>query len=68
MKANLRALPLLIGTGLLAGMVSFAANAEITVLEQELQAGNPLSRLNFTVGGSIFPQFNMMSGGGAKGS
>lgn len=68
MKANLRALPLLIGAGLLAGMASFAANAEITVLKQDPLAGNPLSRLNFTVGGSIRPQFNMMSGDGDKGS
>ncbi|WP_227318784.1 porin [Cedecea davisae] len=68
MTAKLRALPLLVGAGLLAGMASFAANAEITVLKQDPQAGNPLSRLNFTVGGSIRPQFNMMSGDGDKGS
>jgi predicted porin len=49
-------------------LTSFASQAELTVLKQDPQAGNPLSRLNFTVGGSIRPQFNMMTGDGDKGS
>lgn len=68
MKTKLRVVPQLVGAGLLLGMASFAANAEITVLKQEPEAGNPLSRLNFTVGGSIRPQFNMMTGDSDKGS
>ena len=68
MKTKLRVLPQLVGAGLLLGMASFAANAEITVLKQAPEAGNPLSRLNFTVGGSIRPQFNMMTGDSDKGS
>ncbi|MDI4740341.1 hypothetical protein MJN54_34755, partial [Salmonella enterica subsp. enterica serovar Kentucky] len=42
--------------------VSRITQAEITVLKQDPQAGNPLSRLNFTVGGSIRPQFQNMTG------
>ncbi|CCG85798.1 porin [Erwinia piriflorinigrans] len=57
-----------IGLGLVIGSASFAANAEITVLKQNPQAGDPLSRLNFTVGGSIRPQFNNLTGDGDKGS
>ncbi|WP_370644995.1 porin [Buttiauxella sp. W03-F01] len=68
MKTKLRVLPQLVGAGLLLGMASFAANAEITVLKQSPEAGDPLSRLNFTVGGSIRPQFNMMTGDSDKGS
>lgn len=49
-------------------LTTFASRAEITVLKQDPQAGDPLSRLNFTVGGSIRPQFNMMTGDGDKGS
>jgi predicted porin len=37
-------------------------------LKQDPQAGDPLNRLNFTVGGSIRPQFNNMTGDGDKGS
>ncbi len=50
------------------GVNLFRIPAEITLLKQDPQAGDPLSRLNFTVGGSIRPQFNMMSGDGDKGS
>ncbi|HDJ1464127.1 TPA: porin, partial [Serratia rubidaea] len=49
-----------VAVGLIAGCSAFAAQAEITLLKQDPQAGDPLSRLNFTVGGSIRPQFNMM--------
>ncbi|WP_239952951.1 porin [Pantoea sp. Z09] len=40
----------------------FASQAEITLLKQDPQAGDPLSRLNFTVGGSIRPQFEHQTG------
>ncbi len=43
--------------GAAVALTTFASQAEITVLKQDPQAGNPLSRLNFTVGGSIRPQF-----------
>lgn len=41
--------------GAAVALTTFASQAEITVLKQDPQAGNPLSRLNFTVGGSIRP-------------
>ncbi|STB14529.1 Outer membrane protein (porin) [Citrobacter freundii] len=47
-------------------LTTFASQAEITVLKQDPQAGNPLSRLNFTVGGSIRPQFQNMAGDDGK--
>ncbi|QUG74252.1 autotransporter domain-containing protein [Erwinia sp. E602] len=62
MLTKMRILTQAIGLGLVVGSASFAANAEITVLKQDPQAGNPLSRLNFTVGGSIRPQFNNITG------
>jgi len=62
----MKALALSIGAAV--ALTSFASQAEITLLKQDTQAGNPLSRLNFTVGGSIRPQFNMMTGDGDKGS
>ncbi|KQN64453.1 MULTISPECIES: porin [unclassified Erwinia] len=62
MLTKMRTLTQAIGLGLVVGSASFAANAEITVLKQDPQAGNPLSRLNFTVGGSIRPQFNNITG------
>ncbi len=49
-------------------LTTFASQAEITVLKQDPQAGNPLSRLNFTVGGSIRPQFQNMTGDDGKNS
>jgi predicted porin len=58
----MRVLTQAIGLGLIVGSASFAANAEITLLKQDPQAGDPLSRLNFTVGGSIRPQFNNLTG------
>jgi len=48
--------------GAAVALTSFATQAEITVLKQDPQAGNPLSRLNFTVGGSIRPQFDNAMG------
>ncbi len=47
--------------GAAMALTTFASQAEITVLKQDPQAGNPLSRLNFTVGGSIRPQFQNMT-------
>ncbi len=68
MLTKIRVLTQAVGLGLIVGSASFAANAEITLLKQDPQAGDPLSRLNFTVGGSIRPQFNNMTGDGDKGS
>ncbi|EDS4926173.1 porin [Salmonella enterica subsp. enterica serovar Javiana] len=54
--------------GAAVAFMPFATQAEITVLKQDPQAGNPLSRLNFTVGGSIRPQFQNITGNdGANG-
>ncbi|MCL6746830.1 MULTISPECIES: autotransporter domain-containing protein [Kosakonia] len=66
MKIKTTALATAIGAAV--ALTSFATQAEITVLKQDPQAGNPLSRLNFTVGGSIRPQFDNMMGDGDKGS
>ena len=52
--------------GAAVALASFASRAEITLLKQDPQAGNPLSRLNFTVGGSIRPQFQNMTGDDGK--
>ena len=68
MLTKIRVLTQAVGLGLIVGSASFAAHAEITLLKQDPQAGDPLSRLNFTVGGSIRPQFNNMTGDGDKGS
>ncbi|MEM6161567.1 porin [Erwinia sp. P6884] len=68
MLTKMRVLSRTLGLALLVGGASFAAQAEITVIKQDPQAGDPLSRLNFTVGGSIRPQFNNMTGDGDKGS
>lgn len=68
MKTNIRALAKFVSAAVVLGSASFAAQAEITLLKQDPQAGDPLSRLNFTVGGSIRPQFNDMTGKGDKGS
>jgi predicted porin len=68
MTYKLRTLTQAIALGLVVGSASFAAQAEITLLKQDPQAGDPLSRLNFTVGGSIRPQFNNMTGDGDNGS
>ncbi len=39
-----------------------ASQAEITLLKQDPQAGDPLSRLDFKVGGSIRPQYLHQNG------
>jgi len=68
MLTKTRVLSRAIGLGLVVGSASFAAHAEITLLKADPQPGDPLSRLNFTVGGSIRPQFNDMAGDGDEGS
>ncbi|MTD27786.1 porin [Erwinia sorbitola] len=68
MLKTMRVLTQTIGLGMLFGSASFATRAEITLLKQDLQADNPLGRLNVTVGGSIRPQSNNMTGDGDKGS
>lgn len=45
------------------GCSSHGAFAEITLIKQAPEAGDPLSRLNFTVGGSIRPQVLNLSKG-----
>ncbi len=62
MAHTIKALAISIGAAL--ALTSLPSHAEITLLKQDPQAGDPLSRLNFTVGGSIRPQFNMMTGDG----
>lgn len=49
MAHKIKALAVTIGAAL--ALTSFASQAEITLLKQDPQAGDPLSRLNFTVGG-----------------
>lgn len=51
MAHKIKALAISIGAAL--ALTSFASQAEITLLKQDPQAGDPLSRLNFTVGGKI---------------
>lgn len=60
MAHTIKALAISIGAAL--ALTSLPSHAEITLLKQDPQAGDPLSRIfNFTVGGSIRPQFNMMT-------
>lgn len=51
MAHTIKALAISIGAAL--ALTSLPSHAEITLLKQDPQAGDPLSRLNFTVGGSI---------------
>lgn len=50
------------------GCISTSSFAEITLLKQDPQAGDPLSRLNFEFGGSIRPQISNVMGESDKGS
>lgn len=68
MKTKITTLAKLVGVAVVLGTTSFAAQAEITLIKQDPQPGNPLSRLNFEVGGSIRPQINNMTGGNDNGS
>ena len=47
MAHKIKALAITIGAAL--ALTSFASQAEITLLKQDPQAGDPLSRLNFTL-------------------
>ncbi|BDH46760.1 membrane protein [Salmonella enterica subsp. enterica serovar Choleraesuis] len=68
MKTKITTLAKYVSAAVVLGTISFASQAEITVLKQDPKAGDPLSRLNFTVGGSIRPQFiNMAGDDGANG-
>ncbi|TCL05389.1 MULTISPECIES: porin [Sodalis] len=51
-----------ISIGLVLSGVSFISNAEITLLKQDPQPYDLLSRLTFQVGGSIRPQMNQVTG------
>lgn len=66
MVTKMRVLSQAVGLALVVGGASFAAQAEVTLIKQDPQAGDPLSRLNFTVGGSIRPQFNNLTGDDGK--
>jgi len=66
MAIKIKALAITIGAAV--AVTSFTTQAEITLVKQDPAAGDALSRLNFTVGGSIRPQFNSMTGDGDKGS
>ncbi|EBW6364106.1 porin [Salmonella enterica subsp. enterica serovar Oranienburg] len=57
---------LVAASGVLIALTSFASQAEVTILKQDIRDGDPLSRLNFTVGGSIRPQFQNMTGDDGK--
>lgn len=63
MKIKITAVAKYVSAAVVLGAVSFASQAEITLLKQDPKAGDPLSRLNFTVGGSIRPQYLEMMGG-----
>lgn len=68
MTTKVHALAKAVGAAMVLGSLSFASHAEITLLKQDPKAGDPLSRLNFTIGGSIRPQINNMTGAGDNGS
>ncbi|ARJ41199.1 hypothetical protein B1H58_03715 [Pantoea alhagi] len=55
------------GVGLLAAL-PFTSQAEITLIKQDAQPDDALSRLKFAVGGSIRPQFNNITGDSDRGS
>jgi predicted porin len=57
MKFRLNKFMQVAAAGVLFGCTSFASHAEITLLKQDPKANDPLSRLNFEVGGSIRPGF-----------
>jgi predicted porin len=68
MNKQITVLAQAVSTAVVLTAMMVPAHAEITLLKQDPKAGDPLSRLNFTVGGSIRPQFNNMTGDGDKGS
>lgn len=50
----------------LVAAAPLTSQAEITLIKQDPQAGDPLSRFDFKVGGSIRPQFNHQTGSNDK--
>lgn len=62
-----RAFALALASALLT-CATVTAHAEITLIKQDPQPNDPLSRLNVTVGGSIRPQFNNQTGDKDKGN
>ncbi len=68
MKFRLNTLTRATTASLLLGCASFAANAEITLIKQDPQPYDLLSRLDFKVGGSIRPQVMNTMGDSDKGS
>ncbi len=68
MKYKLNRVSKTIIASLLLGGASFAAHAEITLIKQDPQPDDLLSRLNFKVGGSIRPQVANSSGKSDAGS
>ncbi|MDR3433565.1 MAG: porin [Rouxiella aceris] len=68
MKFKMNRVSQIVAAGLLLGGASFAAQAEITLIKQDPQPYDLLSRLDFKVGGSIRPQFQNSMGNSDKGS
>lgn len=68
MKSKLNKFTQGAAASLILGCTVFAAHAEITLIKQDPKPDDLLSRLNFQVGGSIRPQWNMETGGKDKGS
>jgi len=68
MKSKLNRFTQGAAASLILGCTAFAAHAEITLIKQDPKPDDLLSRLNFQVGGSIRPQWNMETGGKDKGS
>ena len=56
MAHTIKALAISIGAAL--ALTSLPSHAEITLLKQDPQAGDPLSRLNFTVGGALLMEWS----------
>ncbi|QHM73976.1 porin [Mixta intestinalis] len=67
MKLTTCAVSRYLGVGLLVAL-PFASQAEITLIKQAAEPDDALSRLKFTVGGSIRPQFNNITGDSDRGS
>ena len=67
MNFSKRVIAFYCGVGLLAAL-PFASQAEITLIKQDAQPDDALSRLKFAVGGSIRPQFNNITGDSDRGS
>ena len=67
MNFSKRVIAFYCGVGLLAAL-PFASRAEITLIKQDAQPDDALSRLKFAVGGSIRPQFNNITGDSDRGS